>query len=137
MSKDELLQLLKEQTSIKNLKFPEDIDISLQDDRLTITMTPKGLTSNMQDNSAAFEGWAMAIKATLDKPDIPIHIVWACDDTSIRTKPHYIRFLYRVIRFQENYGNDAAIVLKPKDQNAQNDLDRISRELSECRWYRV
>jgi hypothetical protein len=51
--------------------IPQKIDINLCNDNkeLSIQMSYEGMTSNMQNDYAAFEGWAAGLKAKYNKID--------------------------------------------------------------------
>jgi hypothetical protein len=55
---------------------------------------------NMQEENAAFEGWAICLKAWLPEKIDKVVLKW--DQPESKT-PHYNRFLYRVLRFSEFY----------------------------------
>ena len=60
--------------------------------------------NNMQEDNAAFEGWAICLKAWL--PDKIERVILKWDDPSSQSEEktlHYNRFLYRVLRFSEYY----------------------------------
>lgn len=63
MNKKEILKKLQEKN--KNFRLPSEMDFTIQDNVLIIEMTEKGLISNMQTDAAAFEGWAVCLKAWL------------------------------------------------------------------------
>lgn len=129
MKKEEILKELKKITSNKDLRFPEALDIESNDGVLSLTMTTNGLKENMQENPAAFEGWAIAIKAIAPDLAKEVHIKWHGMGLKQGTEyNHYRRFLYRVIRFKESY--DWAHNM-PLDTEAENDKNIISSELSD------
>lgn len=129
MKKEEILKELKKITSNKDLRFPEALDIESNDGVLSLTMTTNGLKENMQENPAAFEGWAIAIKAIAPDLAKEVHIKWHGMGLKQGTEyNHYRRFLYRVIRFKESY--DWAHYM-PLDTEAENDKNIISSELSD------
>lgn len=57
---------------------------------------------NMQTDNAAFEGWAITLKAWLYTEIDNIVLKWDTPLKDMQNK-HYNRFLYRVIRFEEKY----------------------------------
>lgn len=96
------------------IKLPKGFLFSEENGVLTMTFQTKrgfGLDRspcNMQENGAAFEGWALAVYVHyLDRKgrvclDIPENLPEP--DESLYTKyPHFSRFLYRAIRFSEQY----------------------------------
>lgn len=98
----------------EGITLPNNIGVQKEGKATTLTLTraatgyeKKGDKNiNMQEDEAAFEGWALVLKAkgvcdeiTLDA-DISDDI-FANDNK----KGHYRRFLYRAMRFSENYGD--------------------------------
>jgi hypothetical protein len=80
------------------------MDFEIQGGVLTITLSEKGVTGNMQDNPSAFEGWALCIKAWL--PELVRKVCIEFDEVYIergaKISPeyrHYMRFLYRLWKF--------------------------------------
>lgn len=91
---------------LAGIDFPSNISFSEKNrDIFVMQMTPDGLglgdnVANMQDDKAAFEAWALIIKAhgydkIILEGDVP--------DFSGFSHPHYNRFLYRARRFCENF----------------------------------
>lgn len=87
-------------------KLPDNIDFELNNGKLAIMMTDKGLTSNMQDDCAAFEGWAIMLKFWLKEKIDSIVIVFNpldIQDLKPAESQHYQRFLYRLNKFITTY----------------------------------
>ena len=102
-----------------NIKLPRGFYFTEEGNRLTMTFSaPKGVglaekPDNMQNNAAAFEGWAAALyvhylhkngmiclNVNFDLPpqqkeDKPYELY--------KKYPHYSRFLYRALRFSQQY----------------------------------
>jgi hypothetical protein len=116
MDKSEILRDLKRTSGNNNLKLPEDMKISSVGGVLSIELTPKGLTENMQTNPSAFEGWALAIKSITPKLAEKVVISWC--GKGIDKNLHYNRFLYRIVSFEKNY---SWVSIKPLDNEAMND----------------
>lgn len=57
---------------------------------------------NMQTDNAAFEGWAIVLKAWLPEKIEKVIIRWDIPSENKKTE-HYRRFCYRVIKFKESY----------------------------------
>lgn len=104
MNKEELLQYLKQKIGNPNIKFPERIDFLESNNIIAVTMHD-GTIKNMQEDSAAFEGWALCVKAAMDKDKEQYGVVldW---ETATPNNPHYQRFLYRVNKFNELFGGN-------------------------------
>ena len=129
MKKEEILKKLKDITSNKDLRFPKALDIESNLGILTLTMTSEGLQENMQKDPAAFEGWAMAIKAIAPELANKVFIKWhgiGLDNGA--SYNHYRRFLYRVIRFQQSY---KWAYFTPLDKEAEADIENVNSELSQ------
>ena len=125
MDKQGILKQLKEVTEIKRLKFPERINLTSENGILCVEMTEGGLLANMQENQSAFEAWIIAIKATCPELVHKAVIRWSHPE---KANLHYVRFLYRVIKFEESYD---WVSIAPIDSNAKGYLENIRRELSQ------
>lgn len=96
-------------TDLKKLvscQLPTHMDFELEGGALHIVLKRIGLTSNMQSDSAAFEGWGLCLMAKYPELIKAIVIDWTPLDLS-SLKPaergHYYRFLYRAYKFQKNF----------------------------------
>lgn len=58
--------------------------------------------NNMQSDNAAFEGWAITLKAWFPSEINNVVLKWDVPPAKLQNE-HYNRFLYRVIRFTEKY----------------------------------
>ncbi len=88
--------------------LPEGIKFILDGTCLHICLSSKGLTDNMQKNHCAFEGWAICLKANYPEHINKVIIEWKPLDAaslSDTEQGHYNRFLYRALKFKENYPN--------------------------------
>jgi hypothetical protein len=106
MDKKELKDKINEVCSNKNVRFPSEIEISTLGTMLQITIKGDAIFNNMQTDGAAFEGWAVCLKAWL--PDVVnnVELAWSTPHEEEDGKNkwfHYHRFLYRVLRFNELY----------------------------------
>ena len=115
MANKEAEKILKDDLGFKSLRsFPRDITIAYNDSKhiLTMTLLPKavglgkGDSVNMQDNAAAFEAWCFIIKAKTSIDDLKIKLGLTSDmyDKDIPSTGHFGRFLYRILKFKEQYG---------------------------------
>ena len=108
-NKEEILKLLKEHFNNKHLKLPSDVDFSVKEkDICRITLNAeKIMKGNMQNDANAFEGLAVAIYAAMKKDCSECMIVLDVDKKfeyqSYEKNGHFCRFLYRVMRFKEQY----------------------------------
>lgn len=78
--------------------------LSIKEKALTITVTEEGIVSNMQNDEAAFESWAIVLKSHLPEMVGVVIIDWEKD--ILHDKPgyhHYNRFIYRLTRFVQTY----------------------------------
>lgn len=80
------------------------MDFRLENGCLTIKICKDGLKSNMQNNVAAFESWAIALKYHLSEEIEKVIIDWDMPVAfTSKERLHYNRFLYRLRRFTETY----------------------------------
>ncbi len=104
-----ILSLLKEGTRNPRIKFPDYIYFRLEGNTLNIEIVPSirntGTVNyaceNMQSDNAAFEGWAICLKAWIEEIQ-NVTLRWAIPEVE-QKNPHYNRFLYRVLKFIEFY----------------------------------
>ena len=102
------LELLKKAYGINRLLLPDAIHFSVDENENCCRMVLQCLkvrSVNMQDDSAAFEGWAVAMHLSLKKPG---KVILDLDEepehpSSYRGQGHLARFLYRALRFSEQY----------------------------------
>lgn len=107
MKKDKILKELQKTKS--SLRFPKYINFEINDDCLNVHIEGNGVVKNMQENSSAFEGWIVCIKAWMNINKVKLN--WSAPDEIYhkdekeknRQKKHYNRFLMRVIFFKDNY----------------------------------
>ena len=105
--------------------FPEAIEIGVNKDKIVIRLSAKAIgmsdtswfASNMQKDDAAFEGWAFLIYAHYEKnkgfSTVELDLAEdACTQIKMickykvgytGTRLHYNRFLYRALRFSQQY----------------------------------
>jgi len=102
VNRTELLQYVRERVGNSRIKFPEGIDFQENDHIITLAMRD-GVVKNMQDDSAAFEGLALCLKACMDIELIKCCLKWK-KPADPKDKEHYQRFLYRVDRFNSIFG---------------------------------
>ncbi|MEZ7884248.1 MAG: hypothetical protein QMB39_03240 [Bacteroidales bacterium] len=93
------------------IMFSDYTDISIESKTLRIHIANKEInikkteikypvSVNMQTDGAAFEGWAICLKAWLSEEVEKVHLTWDIPST---VNDHYNRFLYRVLRFGEMF----------------------------------
>jgi hypothetical protein len=95
---------------IKNNRviIPEDLEISKENNTITIKYSQKHVTSNMQTDKVCFEGWALLFHTT---EKLAIEVDW--DEPIFSEKRekkgqaaeygHYQRFLYRLKKFDQQF----------------------------------
>lgn len=101
---------------VKLRDFPDTIDLDYLDyskpPKLVMTLTQEaaGLSNpiNMQDTRACFEAWCLIIKAKTNKLKLEIEldvkdIKEADYDGKLPKNGHWGRFLYRILKFSEQY----------------------------------
>lgn len=107
---------LREKYNNQDIQWPSGIIVSniqideihnkIESVTLTLCEAAAGLTTNpinMQKEAACFEGWAVALKAAgIEK--INLNVNGISSSTNFKTgQGHYGRFLYRALRFLEQY----------------------------------
>ena len=106
----EILALLKKTFNSTSFKLVS-IGLDAEGSTLVITLALKnGAKSNMQKESACFEGWAIILKTyVIDKnPQKFDKVKLCCPNITLPSETdegrfHFKRFLYRVLRFDEQY----------------------------------
>ena len=99
---------------IKNINLPHSMNFEVKGNSIYITLSQDGMTSNMQENCACFEGWAICLKAKLDKEQATSFNVKITtgvsskilDDLFVSSELeglHFKRFLYRLGKFCQTY----------------------------------
>lgn len=94
--------------------FPKDIflnyDVPHKNLVMTLTKEAAGFSNpiNMQDNRACFEAWCLIIKVKASDSDLKIEldvrdITEADYDGNLPKNGHLGRFLYRILKFREQY----------------------------------
>jgi hypothetical protein len=101
MNTKNLIDILKESVPAdrkSNIKFPSGIVISGSDNPLRVNfyLNASVVQKNMQEDSAAFEGWLLALKSSRGAAIVSISWEQPKDITS----KHYQRFLYRLSKFK-------------------------------------
>ncbi|MCK8826605.1 hypothetical protein MWH25_02425 [Natroniella acetigena] len=92
---------LKEESDYSRVKVTSKIDFYSDENNnlLKIKMSEDSVKANMQENEAAFEGWAICIKRWLGLEKVELS--WEAPKQE--ENKHYQRFLYRVKNFEEMY----------------------------------
>lgn len=106
MEQKDLLVKLQDKTQKRGIRFPSQISLSTFEKTVVIHISGTGVKNNMQTDGAAFEGWAVCLKAWLPDEIENIKLKWdkpSFDKKNDNGRLHYHRFLYRVLRFSEQY----------------------------------
>lgn len=97
-------------TDAGHYRLPEGISFEQVGKKLILHLSEGGLTSNMQKDICAFEGWALCILAnnpdTYEKVRIdwtPVSDFGGTNDCPRSKHGHYYRFLYRAYKFKKNF----------------------------------
>lgn len=95
--------MLKDKLETKELPEYYIYDLDKRHKNLTLTLSEKGLSANMQDNESAFESWALVLRFYLKDIIKTVTIDW--DDSIINNEAnlHFNRFVYRLTRFVQSY----------------------------------
>lgn len=118
--------LLLEATGNRNVGLPDEADFTLEGSTLTIALEDRAIglkpwsagknpNWNMQVDPAAFEAWALILKARLPEVErvrlerrkpvkTELRAVEIVHEEKVWNSEHYMRFLYRVMKFEEAYG---------------------------------
>ena len=104
-----------------NIRLPEHINIYTndEDDSLYIRLEGDSISSNMQNDAAAFEGWGLCILSRLDSIK---RVVVDWDEPSDKNG-HYRRFLYRLHKMMQYFGDIFTI-----EQSKRQSLDLFVKE---------
>lgn len=135
VTKKEIIDLLKEQLSKKNIEnshigLPRDIEFSSQNGILKAYLTNPEL--NMQTNGAAFEGWIIALKTWLPhmtrkvELDFPIRSDLSTKRLGNPEVCHYKRFLYRMANFERLFPDWFSL-----DTRSQGEVTEFKRWLKQ------
>jgi hypothetical protein len=83
----------------RSIKLPSGISFVGEGKDVQLSLSAEGVTANMQDNAAAFEGWCLALRRWCG---VEVVLQWTppSPDATVSQRRHYERFLYRAARFQ-------------------------------------
>ena len=112
---EEVEKEIRKKLNNDNVKWSSDVDLELIEDKRTvvIAITDANYKENMQKDVVCFEGWALALKTYFLDGDYDI-VELKCDNILVPAKgklnkdfgkrfDHSNRFLYRALRFSEQY----------------------------------
>jgi hypothetical protein len=116
-----LIQQLREACNSSTVSLPSDITFNIYGTTIRMHLSPKCVEASMLADSAAFEGWALALKRWL--PHIShIEINWTCECDEF--DQHYQRFLFRLKKFKDLFNWFSIIPMR------ESDLDKLGIKVS-------
>ena len=102
--KNKILGFLQEVKPGAEIPSSYDYSYDAAEKNLTLKLRVKGLKANMQDDEAAFESWAIALKFYLKDKINTVIIDWERDLTKGEDGYyHFNRFVYRLAKFVQTY----------------------------------
>jgi hypothetical protein len=123
MDRRKILKLVKEDAHFKRVGLPGSIKFRLDESAKTIYMEITKPCENMQSDAAAFEGWVLCIKSALSDKVSHFILSWKNKDITKKEFSAYQRFLFRMKRFKEYFGNIISI-----DSAMDTELKRLLTE---------
>ncbi len=111
-SSQELVAELCSKTNCRGIKLPQYISFILEDDSTLLLYIQEqtadngdvinALSNNMQGDNAAFEGWAVVLKAWCPDKASKVRLKWDVPSDG-DFNSHYKRFCYRVVKMEKAY----------------------------------
>lgn len=102
--KDEILGFLQKVKPRAEIPSSYDYSYDAAEKSLSLKLRVKGLKANMQDDEAAFESWAIALKFYLKDKVNTVIIDWERDLAKGEDGYyHFNRFVYRLAKFVQTY----------------------------------
>ena len=106
MNRLQIEKLLQSLEGVENsrVSFSSYIGVEKVDDLVKLKLDTKGLIDNMQTEPAAFESWALIIRAAFESEGVFVKVRidgQKPKKMSKREEKHYNRFLYRICKFVE------------------------------------
>ena len=106
MNRSQIEKLLQSLEGIENsrVSFSSYIGVEKVDDLVMLKLDTKGLIDNMQTEPAAFESWALIIRAAFASEGVFVKVRIDGEKPNKLAKKdemHYNRFLYRICKFVE------------------------------------
>ena len=83
----------------RNIKIPSGIQLSIAGDTVKMKLSSNAVSSNMQKDEGAFEGWALVLKRWGKYQNVIIS--W--DKPDLIDNGHYQRFLFRLNNFSQDF----------------------------------
>jgi len=83
----------------RNIKIPSGISFTITSDTVKMKLSSNAVSSNMQKDDGAFEGWALVLKRWGNYQNVIIS--W--DKPDAVSNGHYQRFLFRLKHFSQDF----------------------------------
>lgn len=130
----------------RGIKLPKYITFTIKDSSILCIyiqeqIDDKGkihnpICENMQTDNAAFEGWAIVLKAWMPNAINKVRLSWDTPKGDNAKSTHYYRFLYRCINFKHDYSwfevnsnnKDELIAFHKRFQSARLTISTSSKE---------
>jgi len=96
------MPLSSKRAKTPNLKWPRDIEVTEEKEKITLHINGNAIQSNMQSNVSAFEGWLLVLKELVYK-NYSFSVEFR--QGVKKTDKHYQRFLFRLSLFDSLYGS--------------------------------
>jgi hypothetical protein len=106
----------------RNIKLPSRMDFSDTGDTVIMKLSAEAVSSNMQKDDGAFEGWALILKRWGNYQNVSIS--W--DKPDLINNGHYQRFLFRLKHFSQDFNSWFSI-----DKDCQQFLDDLKIKQAE------
>ena len=106
MNKVQIEKLLQSLEGVENsrVSFSSYIGVEKVDDLVVLKLDTKGLIDNMQTEPAAFESWALIVRAAFASKGAFVKVRIdgeKPEQLTDKEEMHYNRFLYRISKFVE------------------------------------
>lgn len=125
-----IVDLIKKNLNYSRFRWSSAVGLDEKESTLVITLSPENTQNNMQYLAACFEGWATILKTyVIDfQPEEYKKVELCCPKLVIAEElnvhnGHWMRFLYRVLRFTEQYNWFTV------NQTLRSDIDKFKKYL--------
>jgi len=105
MTEINVLSAMRQRFHNPSIRLPRDIEVEIINSMCRIVLLSENVVSkNMQEDRNAFEGWAAALYLALGSAfRLTLDVDKPLDSNGYTGKGHYCRFLYRSMKFSEQY----------------------------------
>ncbi len=114
--------LLSDTGKRRHIKIPSGINFSIAGDTVKMNLSSSSVSSNMQRDDGAFEGWALVLKRWGHYQ----HVIISWDKPDLIANKHYQRFLFRLKHFSQDFNSWFSI-----DKDCQQFLDDLKIKQAE------